>query len=85
MGGFPKLLMFIVGNNKGGSTIDLLFDWFGLVCFPNKNNNCQLSYCRFTTSQTGGQQYRDTSPFNIPWFIGMGLEKLAASGTAHLM
>jgi hypothetical protein len=20
------------------------------------------------TSQTGGQQYRDTSPFSIPWF-----------------
>ncbi len=25
-------------------TIDLLFDWFGLVCFANKNKNCQLSY-----------------------------------------
>ncbi len=22
-------------------TIDLLFDWFGLVCFANKNKNCQ--------------------------------------------
>jgi hypothetical protein len=21
-------------------TIDLLFDWFGLVCFANKNKNC---------------------------------------------
>jgi hypothetical protein len=21
------------------------------------------------TSQTGGQQYSDTSPFSIPWFI----------------
>ncbi len=21
-----------------------LFDWFGLVCFGNKNTNCQLSY-----------------------------------------
>jgi hypothetical protein len=37
-------------------TIDLLFDWFGLVCFANKNTNCQLSYNRFQTSQTGGQQ-----------------------------
>ncbi len=30
---------------KGGSitvTVDLLFDWFGLVCFANKNKNCQL-------------------------------------------
>jgi len=23
---------------------DLLFDWFGLVCFANKNKNCELSY-----------------------------------------
>jgi hypothetical protein len=23
-------------------TVDLLFDWFGLVCFANKNKNCQL-------------------------------------------
>jgi len=22
-------------------TIDLLFDWFGLACFANKNKNCQ--------------------------------------------
>jgi len=28
------------GNTKGGKyhcTVDLLFDWFGLVCFANKN------------------------------------------------
>jgi hypothetical protein len=25
-------------------TLDLLFDWFGLVCFANKNKNCQLSH-----------------------------------------
>ncbi len=25
-------------------TVDLLFDWFGLVCFANINKNCQLSY-----------------------------------------
>jgi hypothetical protein len=24
-------------------TIDLLFDWFELVCFANKNKNCQYS------------------------------------------
>jgi hypothetical protein len=49
-------------------TIDLLFDWFGLVCFANKNKNCQLSYSWYQTSQTGGQQYSDTSPFSIPCF-----------------
>jgi hypothetical protein len=34
------------GNTKGGSiTVPLtLFDWFGVVCFANKNKNCQLSY-----------------------------------------
>ncbi len=33
------------GNTKGevSITVDLLFDWFGLVCFANKNNYCQLS------------------------------------------
>ncbi len=58
------------GNTKGGMkyhcTIDLLFDWFGLVGFTNKNENCQLPYSWFQTSQTGGQQYSDTSPFIIP-------------------
>ncbi len=27
-----------------------------------------MSYSRFQTSQAGGQQYGDTSPFSIPWF-----------------
>ncbi len=48
-------------------TIDLLFDWFGSVCFTNKNRNYQLPYSWFQTSQTGGQQYNDTSPSSIPW------------------
>ncbi len=61
--------MIIVRNTKRGKyhcTVDLQFDWFGLVCFANKNINCQLSYSWFQTSQTGGQQYSDTSPFSIP-------------------
>jgi len=32
------------GNAKDYCTIDLLFDWFGLVCFANKNKNYLLSY-----------------------------------------
>jgi hypothetical protein len=48
-------------------TVDLLLDLFGLVCFLNKNENCQLSYSWTQTSQTGGQQYSDTSPFSVPW------------------
>jgi hypothetical protein len=49
------------------STLDLLFDWFGLVCFESKNKNSQQSYSRFQASQTGGQWYSYTSPFSIPW------------------
>jgi hypothetical protein len=46
---------------------DFLCDWFELVCFANKNKNCQLSYSWFQTSQTGGQWYSYTFPFSIPW------------------
>ncbi len=53
-------------KGKYHCTVDLLFDWFGLVCFANKNKNCKLSYSWFQTSQTGGQLYSDTSPFSIP-------------------
>jgi hypothetical protein len=31
-------------RGKYHCTVDLLFDWFGSVCFENKNKNCQLSY-----------------------------------------
>jgi hypothetical protein len=54
-------------NTKGGGTVDLLFDWFGLVCFTNKNKHCQLWNSWFQTSQTGGQQYNNTFPFSITW------------------
>ncbi len=39
---------------------------FVLVCFANKNENCQLSYSWFQISQTGGEQYSDTPPFSVP-------------------
>jgi hypothetical protein len=28
-------------KGKYHCTVDLLFDWLGLVCFANKNKNCQ--------------------------------------------
>jgi hypothetical protein len=31
-------------RGKYHCTVDLLFDWFGLVCFANKKKNCQLPY-----------------------------------------
>ena len=58
--------------------VDLLFDWFELGCFANKNKNCQLSYSQFQTSQTGGQQYSDTSPFIIPWLERLFLPSLSS-------
>ncbi len=53
-------------KGKYHCTVDLLFDWFGLVCIANKNKNCQLSYRWFQTSQTGRQWHSDTSPSSIP-------------------
>ncbi len=31
-------------KGKYHCTIELLFDWFGLVCLANKKKKCQLSY-----------------------------------------
>jgi hypothetical protein len=55
------------GNTIGGSLTVPLTSCFGLVCFANKSKNCQLACICFQTSQAGGQQYNDTSPFSIPW------------------
>jgi hypothetical protein len=67
------------GNTKWGSitVLNLLFDWFGLVCFANKNKNCQLSFSWFQTSQTGGQRYRDTSPLAFPAHAIMTLSTMS--------
>jgi hypothetical protein len=45
----PKELDFLflgLGIIRGTyhCTVDLLFDWFGFVCFENKDKSCQLSY-----------------------------------------
>ncbi len=54
-------------NTKGWCiTVPLTSCLTGLVCFANKNKNCQLSYSWYQTSQTGGQWYSNTSPFSIP-------------------
>jgi len=51
------------GILKGEVSLQLISCLTGLDhCFANKNKNCQLSYSWFRTSQTGGQQYSDTSP-----------------------
>ncbi len=47
-------------------TVDLLFDWFGISCVTTDNFSFYLQNILIQTSQTGGQQYSDTSPFSIP-------------------
>ena len=59
------------GNTKGWRkyhcTVDLLFDWFGISCMTTDNFCFYLQNRLLQTSQAGGQQYSDSSPFNIPW------------------
>jgi hypothetical protein len=56
------------GNTKGGSitTVDLIFDWFGISCMTTDNFHFYLQTRLIQTGQTGGQLYSDTSPFNAP-------------------
>jgi hypothetical protein len=72
------------GNTKEGryhSTIDLLFDWFGISCMTD--NFCfYLQNRQIQTSQTGGQWYSDTSPFGIPWW---NRETRALAGLSRLL
>ncbi len=49
-------------------TIDLLFDWFGIICMTTDNFCFYLQNRLIQSSQTGGQWYNDTSPFSIPWW-----------------
>jgi hypothetical protein len=61
----------VQGILKGGKyhcTIKPLFDWFGIICITTDNFCFYLQNSRIQTSQKGGQQYSDTSPFSIPWF-----------------
>jgi hypothetical protein len=53
-------------RGKHRCTIDLLFDWFGVSCMTTDNFCFYLQNRLIQTSQKGGQQYSDTSPFSIP-------------------
>ncbi len=68
-------------KGKYHCTIDLLFDWFGLVCFENRKKNCLLSSSWFQNNQTGGQWYSNTSPFSIPWLDFRPTNKLTSVKT----
>jgi hypothetical protein len=39
-------------KEKYHCTIDLLFDWFGLVCFANKNKNCHTKVIQLIPNQS---------------------------------
>ncbi len=53
-------------RGKSHCTLDLLFDWFGISSMITDNFCFYLQNRQIQTSQTGGQQYRVTSPFSIP-------------------
>ncbi len=70
---FSKLSTWITKGYH--CTIDLLFDWFGISCMTTDNFCFYLQNRLIQTSQTGGQQYNDTSPlvfpaFSIEWLRG---------------
>jgi len=55
----------MAGNTKGGKyhyTVHPLFDWFGISCMTTDNCYFYLQNRLIQTSQTGGQQYNDTTP-----------------------
>ncbi len=53
----------------GGSITHCTIDWFGISCMTTDNCCFYLQNRLIQTSQTGGQQDSDTSPFSIPWFL----------------
>jgi hypothetical protein len=58
------------GNAKGGSITVLLascLTGLELSCMTADNFCFYLQNRRIQNSQTGGQQYSDTSPFSKPW------------------
>jgi hypothetical protein len=48
-------------------TIDLLFDWFGIICMTTENFSFSFAKQLIQIGQTGGQWFSDTSCFGIPW------------------
>ncbi len=70
--GFNKEALYLIQGLLRGMyhcTVDLLFDWFGISSITTDNFCFYLQNRLIQTSQTGGQQYSDTSPFSIPCLI----------------
>jgi hypothetical protein len=66
------------GEPRNTNTVDLLFNWFGISCMTTANFCFYLQDRLIQTSQTGGQQYSDTSPFSIPWENAHRMKKRTA-------
>jgi hypothetical protein len=64
-------------RGKYHCTVDLLFDWFGLVCFENKKQKLSVVIQLLPNQSRGGQQYSDTSFFSYPWFLASVLSVCA--------
>ncbi len=60
-------------KGKYHCTVDLLFDWFGISCMLTDNCCFYLENRLIQTSQTGGQQYSDTSPFSISGSVSLSV------------
>ncbi len=70
-------------RGKYHCTDDLLFDWFRISCMITDNFCFYLQSRLILTSQIGGQQYSDTSPFSIPCHI-IQFSKNLFSGSSSL-
>ncbi len=66
---------------KYHTTVDLLFDRFGISCMTIDNFCFYLQNSLIQTSQTGGQWYSATSPFSIPCPEAQG--RVARCGQCH--
>ncbi len=67
--------VFVQGilRGKHHCTIDLLFDWFGLVCFANKNKKCQLSYSSTADFKPVKQEVNGTMILSPLVFPGLSM------------
>jgi hypothetical protein len=82
--GLPKPVSREHQRGKYHCTVDLLFDWFGISCMTTDNFSFYLQNRLIQTGQTGGQLYRDTSPFGVPCCISSSSPWYAPAETCSL-
>ncbi len=64
-----RLIVLSQGTLKGKYhfTVDLLFDWFGILCITTDNFRFYLQNILIQTGQTVGHLCSDTYHFSVPW------------------